>query len=128
MAENILGAGLIKEDVHVEPYAVCRAFLASKASCNGAEVKECTPVIEVKREKEALAIRTTLGTFTCDDLTIASGVVWPFLKSLDYLILFISKRRMCLYGIRVQHSNTPFTMIIVTSFNEIAANWSLAQR
>lgn len=89
MAENILGAGLIKEDVHVEPYAVCRAFWQA-AVRYGAEVKEYTPVIEVKREKEALAIRTTMGTFTCDDLTVASGV-WSgrFLKSLDYLILFI---------------------------------------
>ncbi|WP_342498137.1 glycine oxidase ThiO [Bacillus sp. FSL K6-0923] len=73
MAENILGAGLIKEDVHVEPYAVCRAFWQA-AVRYGAEVKECTPVIEVKREKEALAIRTTMGTFTCDELTVASGV------------------------------------------------------
>lgn len=89
VTDHMLGAGLIEEDVHVEPYAVCRA-LWQAAVRYGADVKECTPVIEVKRDKEALTVRTTKGTFICDELTVASGV-WSgrFLKSSDYRILFI---------------------------------------
>ncbi|MGG1697538.1 glycine oxidase ThiO [Bacillus zhangzhouensis] len=73
IANDIMGAGLIEEDVHVEPYAVCRA-LWQAAVRYGADVKEFTPVIEVIRDKEAITVRTANGTFTCDDLTIASGV------------------------------------------------------
>ncbi|WP_226569318.1 glycine oxidase ThiO [Bacillus stratosphericus] len=73
IADDIIGAGLIEDDVHVEPYAVCRA-LWQAAVWYGADVKEYTPVIEVKQDKKALTIRTVEGTFTCDHLTVASGV------------------------------------------------------
>ncbi|BBP88548.1 hypothetical protein BsIDN1_21660 [Bacillus safensis] len=82
---------MIEEDVHVEPYAVCmQGFMAGGCPVRGRCERVCTPVIEVKRDKEALTVRTTKGTFTCDDLTVASGV-WSgrFLKNSDYLILFI---------------------------------------
>lgn len=73
ITDDIIGAGLIEDDVHVEPYAVCRA-LWQAAVRYGADVKEFTPVIEVKTGKEALTVRTAGGTFTCDHLTVASGV------------------------------------------------------
>lgn len=73
ITDDIMGAGLIEDDVHVEPYLVCRA-LWKAAVQYGADVKEFTPVIEVKRDKEALTVRTAQGTLTCDDLAVASGV------------------------------------------------------
>ena len=41
---------------------------------HGADVKEFTPVIDVKRGKETLTVSTAKGIFTCDHLTVASGV------------------------------------------------------
>ncbi|MCL7872306.1 glycine oxidase ThiO [Bacillus altitudinis] len=73
IADDIVGAGLIADDVHVEPYAVCRAFWQA-AVRHGADVKEFTPVIDVKRGKETLTVSTAKGIFTCDHLTVASGV------------------------------------------------------
>ncbi|MFJ5963764.1 glycine oxidase ThiO [Bacillus sp. NPDC093026] len=73
VSDKIIGAGLIEDDVHVEPYSVCRAFFQA-AVRNGAEVKEYTAVVEVNRHQDALIVRTTQGTWTCDHLTVASGV------------------------------------------------------
>ncbi|MDM5297548.1 glycine oxidase ThiO [Bacillus pumilus] len=73
ITDDIIGAGLIEDDVHVEPYLVCRA-LWQAAVQYGAVVQEFTPVIEVKRDKEALTVKTTSGTLTCRYLTVASGV------------------------------------------------------
>ncbi|MFS0655747.1 glycine oxidase ThiO [Bacillus sp. 179-C3.3 HS] len=73
ISADVIGAGFIEDDVHVHPYSVCRAMWQA-AVRYGAEVKEFTPVIEVKRNKEMLTVRTTRGTFTCQHLTVASGV------------------------------------------------------
>ncbi|MBT2573798.1 glycine oxidase ThiO [Bacillus sp. ISL-51] len=72
-SKDILGASLIKDDVHVEPYYVCKAY-AKGARRYGAECYEHTHVIEIKRDKEAFCIKTSAGAVYADQVAVASGV------------------------------------------------------
>ncbi|MGE6631006.1 glycine oxidase ThiO [Bacillus sp. NPDC077027] len=73
VSDDIVGAGLIEDDVHVEPYSVCRGFYQA-AVHYGVDVLEHTTVLEVKRERDRLTVKTSQETYTCDQLSIASGV------------------------------------------------------
>ncbi|MBD5075052.1 FAD-dependent oxidoreductase, partial [Xanthomonas citri pv. citri] len=59
-AGDIFGAAFIQDDVHVEPYFVCKAY-AKAARALGAEIFEHTPVLQVERDGEALSIETSNG-------------------------------------------------------------------
>lgn len=70
---DIFGASFIQDDVHVEPYFVCKAY-AKAARALGAEIFEHTPVLHVERDGEGLSTETPNGTVWADHVAVASGV------------------------------------------------------
>ncbi|WP_045506938.1 glycine oxidase ThiO [Bacillus amyloliquefaciens] len=72
-SKDILGASFIKDDVHVEPYYVCKAY-AKGALRYGADIYEHTHVTAVKRVNGAFCITTSGGDIYADQVAVASGV------------------------------------------------------
>ncbi len=71
--KGILGANFIRDDIHVEPAAVCRAF-ARGARILGAEVFEFTPVLSIESEAGAVRVTAASCTAEAEHVVIASGV------------------------------------------------------
>lgn len=72
-SKDILGASFIKDDVHVEPYYVCKAY-AKGARRYGADIYEHTQVTSVKRVNGEYCITTSGGDVYADKVAVASGV------------------------------------------------------
>ncbi|WP_270573200.1 glycine oxidase ThiO [Bacillus glycinifermentans] len=73
-AKGILGANFIRDDVHVEPISVCRAF-AKGAKLFGADIFEYAPVFSIEAAAGGgVRIQTASGAAEADHAVIASGV------------------------------------------------------
>lgn len=72
-AGEIYGASFIQDDVHVEPYFVCKAY-AKSAKALGTDIFEHTPVLDVTRGGESILIKTGSGDVHADHVVVASGV------------------------------------------------------
>lgn len=73
IAEHILGAAYIEDDVNVLPVSVCQAFCKG-AQLYGATVFEYTPVWDIKKQQGIFELVTPKGIFTANHVVIASGV------------------------------------------------------
>ncbi|MGY3836865.1 glycine oxidase ThiO [Bacillus atrophaeus] len=95
-SKEIAGASLIKADVHVEPFYVCKAY-AKAARLSGTELYENTSVTEIKRDGDAVCITTTAGEVYADHVVVASGV-WSgqFFKQLGLNQAFFPVKGECL--------------------------------
>ncbi|ASB69202.1 Glycine oxidase [Bacillus subtilis subsp. subtilis] len=93
---DIFGASFIQDDVHVEPYFVCKAYVKA-AKMLGAEIFEHTPVLHVERDGEALSIKTPSGDVWANHVVVASEV-WSgmFFKQLGLNNAFLPVKGECL--------------------------------
>lgn len=68
-----VGAYYFPEDAHCEPYPAVRA-LAGEAARAGARLVETAEVFDIELAgRQARRLRTTAGTFECDELVVATG-------------------------------------------------------
>lgn len=73
LAEDIVGAAYLKEDVHITPLIACNG-LSKGAQLFGAEIYEYTRVLRVEKNGIGYLLKTSQGTFLADKVVIASGV------------------------------------------------------
>ncbi|MCY8603898.1 glycine oxidase ThiO [Bacillus sonorensis] len=96
-AKGIIGANFIRDDVHVEPLSVCRAF-AKGAKLFGADIFEHAPVLSVEAASGGgVRIMTASGAVEAEHAAIASGV-WSgvFFKQLGLNKSFYPVKGECL--------------------------------
>lgn len=73
LTDQIIGASFLKEDVHVTPAIASNSF-SKGAFLFGAEIYEFTKVLSVVNEHSHYKVNTTQGSYTADQVVIASGV------------------------------------------------------